>query len=223
MPPLQALSGRGKLKPPSPLIFGVTLTRLSDGTDKRGQLNELLSMRNAVEPIVHVYQVHAAAKSVRAWLLHKLQDDRLAFTMGYFRVVLFDLRTDSPTYLQLDVLDLGEERQALLRIPAFVVHGVQNMGTHLSSFVNLPTRVYDPENPTSGASPQIIPASRIILTLPDRPFITVVLSTWNRGRHIIPTLELALQQSFSDFEVLIVGDGCDDDTGNICSPISASA
>lgn len=54
--------------------------------------------------------------------------------------------------------------------------------------------------------------------MPDRPSITVVLSTWNRGRHIIPTLELALQQNFADFEILIVGDGCDDDTGNTLQP-----
>lgn len=147
-PPTSGLIRHKQIENAESLISGVTLTGLSDGTDKRGQLNELLSMRNdTVEPIVHVYQVHAAPKSVRAWLLHKLQDDRLAFTMGHFRVVLFDLRTDSPTYLQLNVFDLGAKRQALLRIPAFVVHGVQNMGADVSSFVNLPTRIYDAENP----------------------------------------------------------------------------
>ena len=146
-PPTSGLISRKQIEITESLISGVTLSGLSGGTDGRGQLNELLSMRVAVEPIVHVYQVHAAAKSVRAWVLHKFQDDRLAFTMGQFRVVLYDLRTDSPTYLQLDVLDLGEKRQALLRIPAFVVHGVQNLGTKVSSFVNLPTCIYDPENP----------------------------------------------------------------------------
>ena len=63
-----------------------------------------------------------------------------------------------------------------------------------------------------------MPVSRINLTLPDRPSITVVLSTWNRGRHIIPTLESALLQNFSDLEILIVGDCCDDDTGNTLQP-----
>lgn len=99
-PPTSGLIRRKQIENAKSLISGVTLTGLSDGTDQRGQLNELLSARNdAVEPIVHVYQVHAAPKSVRAWVLHKFQDDRLAFTMGHFRVVLFDLRTDSATYL----------------------------------------------------------------------------------------------------------------------------
>jgi Glycosyl transferase family 2 len=46
----------------------------------------------------------------------------------------------------------------------------------------------------------------------DAPYFTVVVSTFNRGLHIIPTIESALDQSFADFELLVVGDGVTDDT-----------
>lgn len=44
------------------------------------------------------------------------------------------------------------------------------------------------------------------------PFFTIVMATYCRGRHILPTIESALDQSFTDFELLVVGDGVVDDT-----------
>jgi hypothetical protein len=46
----------------------------------------------------------------------------------------------------------------------------------------------------------------------DRPFFSIVLSTFGRGRHIAPTIESVLRQSFGNFELIVVGDGCADDT-----------
>lgn len=132
----------------SRLIDGVALHALAGGADARGSLFELLSARDGpIEPIVHVYQVHAQPGSVRAWVLHRHQDDRLAFISGTFRVVLFDQRPGSPSFGRLDVLDVGQDRPCLLRIPRFVIHGVQNRGEATASFVNMPTRVYDPADP----------------------------------------------------------------------------
>jgi glycosyltransferase involved in cell wall biosynthesis len=48
--------------------------------------------------------------------------------------------------------------------------------------------------------------------MPDAPYFSVVIATFNRGRHIVPTIEAALDQTFSDFELLVVGDGVTDDT-----------
>ena len=45
-----------------------------------------------------------------------------------------------------------------------------------------------------------------------RPLFSVVIATYGRGEHIRPTIELALRQTCSDFELLVVGDGCTDET-----------
>lgn len=50
------------------------------------------------------------------------------------------------------------------------------------------------------------------------PRFSVVIATFNRGRHILPTLRSALAQTLDDFEVLVVGDGCTDDTGAVLEP-----
>ena len=136
------------------LIDGVRLLRLTDESDRRGSLTVLMSNRTDPASITpHVYLVEAEAGSIRAWVYHKRQSDRLAYTNGDFRVVLYDLRPHSPTYRKLNVLDVGEKNKIQLTIPPFVVHGVQNRGKNRAFFVNMPTRAYDPANPDKSRLP----------------------------------------------------------------------
>ena len=129
-------------------IDGVKASPLHNRGDDRGELCELLTLRDGeVEPIVHVYTVVAAPKSVRAWVYHKRQWDRLAFTRGQFRVVLYDLRENSSSYGKLDILELGLAAPTILMVPPYVIHGVENYGDQAASFINIPTRFYDPNNP----------------------------------------------------------------------------
>ena len=46
----------------------------------------------------------------------------------------------------------------------------------------------------------------------EAPFFSIVLSTYGRGRHIRPTIRSLLGQSCADFELIVVGDGCSDET-----------
>ncbi len=140
---------------PGDLIDGVVVTPLSANVDGRGQLLELMTDRDgAIQPIVHVYQVFAAPKSVRAWVYHKRQSDRLAYTNGRFRLVLFDLRPDSPTFHRLNVFEVGAAFACRVTIPPRVAHGLQNNGDETATFINMPTRAYDPSNPDKSRLPK---------------------------------------------------------------------
>jgi dTDP-4-dehydrorhamnose 3,5-epimerase len=139
-------------------ISDVRLRRLHANGDDRGDLTVLMSDLN--DPSLrtpHVYLVTAAPNSVRAWVYHKRQSDRLAFTQGNIRVVLYDLRPESATYGVLNVLDLGAQNKVLLTIPPLVVHAVQNRGAQATQFVNMPTRAYDPSNPDKSRLPKAHP------------------------------------------------------------------
>ncbi len=46
----------------------------------------------------------------------------------------------------------------------------------------------------------------------DRPSVTVICPTFNRSRAILDTIESVRAQSVSDWELLVVSDGCTDDT-----------
>jgi dTDP-4-dehydrorhamnose 3,5-epimerase len=132
----------------SGMIRGVVTRALTAHADHRGSLCELLTTRDGpIEPIVHVYEVRAEIGSVRAWVYHRSQTDRLAFTQGRFRIVLYDIRPDSPTRNMLNEFILGRECPTLLSIPAYVIHGVQNIGGEVAAFVNMPTIAYRPDEP----------------------------------------------------------------------------
>ena len=129
------------------LIDGVVLTQLIRQFDPRGSLSELLTMRDgSTEPIVHVYQVTASAGSIRAWVAHRRQDDRLAFLNGRYRIALYDIRPGSPTFGLLNAFVLGVDQPSLLRIPADIINGVQNLGD-AAAFINMPRTAYDPSDP----------------------------------------------------------------------------
>jgi len=137
------------------MIEGVTVSTLISHSDSRGSLCELLTTRDGpIEPIVHVYEVTALAGSIRAWVYHRWQSDRLAFVCGRFRIALYDIRPGSPTLNMLNVFTLGREQPGLLRIPSQVIHGVQNIGSETETFVNLPTKAYDPKFPDKYRLPE---------------------------------------------------------------------
>lgn len=129
-------------------IAGVRVQRLTTHADGRGDLTVLLSAsyeQGVSTP--HVYLVSAVPGSVRGWVFHRRQHDRLAFMTGRFRIALYDLRAESVSYRRLNLLDAGEDNRVLLTIPPLVAHCVRNTGTHDAYFVNMPTRAYDPAAP----------------------------------------------------------------------------
>jgi dTDP-4-dehydrorhamnose 3,5-epimerase len=146
--PKQARRPRSTSEAGPSLIDGIEITALVANADERGSLCELLTTReSAIEPIVHVYQVAAAPGSIRAWVFHRRQHDRLAHTNGDIEIVLYDLRPGSPTLHHLNVLRVGRDNPCLLRIPPFVVHGLRNRGTDWAYFINMPTNVYRSDTP----------------------------------------------------------------------------
>lgn len=49
----------------------------------------------------------------------------------------------------------------------------------------------------------------------DLPFFSVIVAAYNPGERILPTIHSVLAQSYRQFEVIVVGDGCSDATGEI--------
>lgn len=135
-------------------IEGVRIYRLHSNADERGDLTVLFSQMDPNQQASpHVYLVKAVPGSIRAWVYHKRQSDRLAYTDGDFRVVLYDLRPGSVTYGIINILEVGEANKVVLVIPPYVIHGVQNRGTKEACFINMPSNVYDPCHPDKSRLP----------------------------------------------------------------------
>jgi dTDP-4-dehydrorhamnose 3,5-epimerase len=130
-------------------IAGVELRRPPTHADERGTLTEIYDERWGFtdDPLVYVYHVTIRPGQLRGWVVHREQNDRLFAYAGVLKIVLYDARTDSPTYGGLNVFHVGGHDRALLSIPAGVYHAVCNVGADEGAFVNLPSRPYDHDDP----------------------------------------------------------------------------
>ncbi|HVL51770.1 MAG TPA: glycosyltransferase family A protein, partial [Actinomycetota bacterium] len=52
------------------------------------------------------------------------------------------------------------------------------------------------------------------------PAISIVTATYNRSRWLACAIESALKQTFEDWELIVVGDACTDDTGEVVAGIN---
>ncbi len=54
---------------------------------------------------------------------------------------------------------------------------------------------------------------------PGAPLVSVVMATFGRGAHILPSIRSVLGQNFGDWELLVVGDCCTDETEEVVGTV----
>jgi dTDP-4-dehydrorhamnose 3,5-epimerase len=131
------------------LIDGVREHHSITQTDERGSICEMFSTEWGFDEgtAPYVYQASLLPGYVKGWVLHRVQTDRLFLAHGRLRVVLFDGRTESPTFRQINRFEGGESARKLIRIPPGVYHAVQNLGCTEAFYFNMPTHPYRHESP----------------------------------------------------------------------------
>jgi dTDP-4-dehydrorhamnose 3,5-epimerase len=139
-----------------PLIDGVVWRQAVTHPDERGSLCEVFNpaWNLSDKPLVYVYQITIRPGQIKGFVLHRTYSDRLFFSLGTSKVVLYDDREGSPTRGLLNELHFGDHNRALLVIPPGVWHAVQNVGTTDALFINCPTKPYDHEDPDKWALPR---------------------------------------------------------------------
>jgi dTDP-4-dehydrorhamnose 3,5-epimerase len=79
--------------------------------------------------------------------LHQRSIDRLFVVSGLVSVVVYDGRLDSPSFGALNEFKISERNPGLLVIGAGLYHGWKNLGTTEAFLINMPTSLYDHDQP----------------------------------------------------------------------------
>jgi dTDP-4-dehydrorhamnose 3,5-epimerase len=108
-------------------------------------------------PIQHVIHVSLHAGVVSAWHQHRIQTDHIFVVSGTLRIVLYDDREDSSTRGGVNVFNISNVRPTLLVVPPGVWHGVKNLSSGMTNFVNYFDRPYDYEDPDEWRLPRDTP------------------------------------------------------------------
>jgi len=84
---------------------------------------------------------------VKGWHYHKKQFDNMAVVKGMMKIVLYDGRSDSSTYDEINEFFAGEHNPVLVHIPPYVYHGFKCISREEAVVVNAPTEVYNYTEP----------------------------------------------------------------------------
>ena len=130
------------------MIEGVHLKKLAVHSDDRGILMEVLREEDpGFAPIKQTTYTEAYPGVIKAFHWHRRQWDMWFFVSGMAQVVLYDLRPESPTHRQTDVVIMGERAPGLLAIPIGVAHGYRVLGNKPAGLLYHTTEAYDPADP----------------------------------------------------------------------------
>ena len=106
--------------------------------DERGMLMEILrSDDDGFTKFGQVYVSTTYPGVVKAWHLHKVQDDNFCCVKGMVKLVLYDGRDGSPSQGRIGEYFIGERNPMLVRVPAGVHHGWKCVSQEESIVVNV--------------------------------------------------------------------------------------
>lgn len=126
-------------------IEGVIVTDLKRHEDPRGWLSEVFRHDEMPEklhpPMGYVSMTHPGV--MRGPHEHQEQTDLFAFVgPSSFKLVLWDRREGSSTYLNRSVIHAGADGPKSVVVPPGVVHAYQNTGQLDGFVINLPNRLF---------------------------------------------------------------------------------
>lgn len=132
------------------MIHDVQLRELQVNADDRGHLVEIFREdwpEFDPNPAMSYFSVSYPG-IIRAWHRHlEGQIDHFVCPEGKIKVGIYDERPDSPTKDELNTFVIGEGNQQVIRIPGECWHGFKVIGDKRALLVNLPTNLYDYEDP----------------------------------------------------------------------------
>ena len=126
---------------------------------KRGDLDDAGSLFLDDQPFAQMSRSVVYARGgnppepIKAFHWHRRQWDYWDVVCGNARVVLVDLREESPTAGTTQVMMLGEDSPRVVAIPPFVAHGYQCLGLRDVHLVYYVTEPYDRAEPDEGRLP----------------------------------------------------------------------
>ncbi|NOR15133.1 MAG: dTDP-4-dehydrorhamnose 3,5-epimerase [Candidatus Aminicenantes bacterium] len=130
------------------MIDGIRLKKLKVIPDERGRLMEILRRDDELfEDFGQVYVTTTFPEVVKAWHLHQKQTDNIACVQGMIKLVVYDSRERSPTFQEVNQFYLGVHNPMLIQIPANIYHGWKCVSQEEAVIVNLPTEVYNYQEP----------------------------------------------------------------------------
>lgn len=128
------------------MINGVVMRELKQIPDERGKIMHMLRESDEYfERFGEIYFSVIYPGVVKGWHVHKKMTLNYAVITGMIKLVLFDGRTDSSTYKEIQEIFMGEDNYVLIKIPYGITNGFKGIGTKPAIVANCSTLAHDPQ------------------------------------------------------------------------------
>jgi dTDP-4-dehydrorhamnose 3,5-epimerase len=128
------------------MIDGVEILPLDQFRDERGKVMHMLREDAPhFERFGEVYFSTIHPGAIKAWHRHQRMTLNYAVIFGEIKFVLFDNRSQSPTFGQLHEVFLSTENYSLVKVPPLVWNGFKGIGNMTAIVANCATLPHDPD------------------------------------------------------------------------------
>ncbi len=130
------------------ILQGVKIKKITRSFDDRGFFSEVVKAgEETFKEIKQTSYTETYPNVIKAFHWHKKQYDIWFPIKGSIQVVLYDLREDSLTFKQTQVIYAGERNPFLILIPPKVAHGYRVLGNKVAGLFYHTSEAYNPDNP----------------------------------------------------------------------------
>jgi dTDP-4-dehydrorhamnose 3,5-epimerase len=130
------------------ILEGVKIKKIKRFSDDRGFFSEIIKEgEETFRAIKQTSYTETYPGVIKAFHWHRKQYDVWFPIKGSIQIVLYDLRKDSSTFNQTQVIYAGEDNPSLILIPPGVAHGYRVLGSQRAGLFYHTSEAYDPNNP----------------------------------------------------------------------------
>lgn len=131
------------------MIDGVKIIQLKKIPDERGTVMHFLRADDPhFRKFGEIYFSTVYPGVIKGWHLHSKMEINYAVPVGMIKLVLYDMRENSPTKGELMELFVGENNYVMVHVPIGVLNGFKGMGTKEAVIANCATIPHDPSEIT---------------------------------------------------------------------------
>ena len=140
-------------------IDGVIIQPLRRIPDERGTILHGVRADTALSPFGEVYFKKLYPGVVNGWHVHDFLELNYICLVGMIKLVMYDVRPDSPSRGVLQEVFFGDDNYCLVHIPPGVANGAKGMSAPFALMCNVASHAHDPSlkyrriDPHSGEIP----------------------------------------------------------------------
>ncbi len=127
------------------MLDGVKIISLKQIVDERGKIMHMMkSTDEHFKEFGEIYFSCSWPGSIKAWHIHQSMTINNAVISGNAKLVMYDLRENSPTFGDLQEVFLGESNYVLVQMPPGIANGYKAYGDKMVILANCATEPHDP-------------------------------------------------------------------------------